>query len=172
MVAFASISLTAFGQSQSLCSGIDLTNMNNSVRPQDDFFQYACGGWMKKNPLPAAYSRYGSFDVLGEENDKRINEILKELLENTYAEGTVERKLSDLYKMAMDEKRRNAEGTSPVKPILDKMEKAKNINDLFKLQLSLIPYGDNEFFGTYIAADEKNAAMNIVNVVQLSLIHI
>ena len=166
MVAFASISLTAFGQSQSLCSGIDLTNMNNSVRPQDDFFQYACGGWMKKNPLPAAYSRYGSFDVLGEENDKRINEILKELLENTYAEGTVERKLSDLYKMAMDEKRRNAEGTSPVKPILDKMEKAKNINDLFKLQLSLIPYGDNEFFGTYIAADEKNAAMNIVNVVQ------
>ena len=166
MVALASISLTAFGQSQSLCSGIDLTNMNNSVRPQDDFFQYACGGWMKKNPLPAAYSRYGSFDVLGEENDKRINEILKELLENTYAEGTVERKLSDLYKMAMDEKRRNAEGTSPVKPILDKMEKAKNINDLFKLQLSLIPYGDNEFFGTYIAADEKNAAMNIVNVVQ------
>lgn len=166
MVAFASISLTAFGQSQSLRSGIDLTNMNNSIRPQDDFFQYACGGWMKKNPLPAAYSRYGSFDVLGEENDKRINEILKELLENTYAEGTVERKLSDLYKMAMDEKRRNAEGTSPVKPILDKMEKAKNINDLFKLQLSLIPYGDNEFFGTYIAADEKNAAMNIVNVVQ------
>ena len=69
MVAFASMSLSAMaqGQSQELRSGIDLTNLDNSVRPQDDFFSYACGGWMKKNPLPAAYSRYGSFDVLGEE---------------------------------------------------------------------------------------------------------
>ena len=56
MVAFASMSLSAMaqGQSQELRSGIDLTNLDNSVRPQDDFFSYACGGWMKKNPLPAA----------------------------------------------------------------------------------------------------------------------
>lgn len=81
MVAFASISLSAMAQGQTLSSGIDLKNMDNSVRPQDDFFQYACGGWMKNNPLPAAYSRYGSFDVLGEDNNKRINGILTELLE-------------------------------------------------------------------------------------------
>ena len=80
MVAFASISLSAMAQGQTLSSGIDLKNMDNSVRPQDDFFQYACGGWMKNNPLPAAYSRYGSFDVLGEDNNKRINGILTELL--------------------------------------------------------------------------------------------
>ena len=103
MVAFASISLSAMAQGQTLSSGIDLKNMDNSVRPQDDFFQYACGGWMKNNPLPAAYSRYGSFDVLGEDNNKRINGILTELLEKTYPAGTVERKLSDLYKLAMDE---------------------------------------------------------------------
>lgn len=166
MVAFASISLSAMAQGQTLSSGIDLKNMDNSVRPQDDFFQYACGGWMKNNPLPAAYSRYGSFDVLGEDNNKRINGILTELLEKTYPAGTVERKLSDLYKLAMDEKRRDTEGVTPLKPILNKLEKAKSVKDLFAIQLSLIPYGDSEFFGLYIGADQKNAKMNIINVMQ------
>lgn len=166
VVAFASISLTAMAQTPELKSGIDLTNLDNSVRPQDNFFQYACGGWMKKHPLPAAYSRYGSFDMLGENNDKRINGILKELLEKSYAKGSVEQKLSDLYKLAMDEARRDGDGVKPLKPVLDKLEKAKTVADLFKIQLSLVPYGDNEFFGLYIGADEKNATMNIINAVQ------
>jgi len=164
MVAFASISFSAMAQD--LKSGIDLTNLDNSVRPQDDFFQYACGGWMKKNPLPAAYSRYGSFDVLGEENNKRINGILKELLEKTYAKGSVEQKLSDLYKLAMDEKRRDADGVKPLAGVLGRLEKAKSVKELFNIQLSLIPYGDNEFFGVYIGADEKNAQQNIINITQ------
>ncbi|WP_443702731.1 M13 family metallopeptidase [Prevotella sp.] len=168
MVAFASMSLSAMaqGQSQDLRSGIDLTNLDNSVRPQDDFFSYACGGWMKKNPLPAAYSRYGSFDVLGEDNNKRINGILKELLSGSYAKGSIEQKLSDLYKLSMDEARRNKEGVQPLMPLLNKMEKAKTTADLFKIQLELIPMGDNEFIGAYVAADEKNAKQNILYVAQ------
>lgn len=168
MVAFASMSLSAMaqGQSQELRSGIDLTNLDNSVRPQDDFFSYACGGWMKKNPLPAAYSRYGSFDVLGEDNNKRINGILKELLSGSYAKGSKEQKLSDLYKLSMDEARRNKEGVQPLMPLLNKMEKAKTTADLFKIQLELVPMGDSEFIGTYVAADEKNAKQNILYVAQ------
>lgn len=168
MVAFASMSLSAMaqGQSQELRSGIDLTNLDNSLRPQDDFFSYACGGWMKKNPLPAAYSRYGSFDVLGEDNNKRINGILKELLSGSYAKGSTEQKLSDLYKLSMDEARRNKEGVQPLMPLLNKMEKAKTTADLFKIQLELVPMGDSEFVGTYVAADEKNAKQNILYVAQ------
>ena len=168
MVAFASMSLSAMaqGQSQELRSGIDLTNLDNSVRPQDDFFSYACGGWMKKNPLPAAYSRYGSFDVLGEDNNKRINGILKELLSGSYAKGSTEQKLSDLYKLSMDEARRNKEGVQPLMPLLNKMEKAKTTADLFKIQLELVPMGDSEFIGAYVAADEKNAKRNILYVAQ------
>ena len=75
-MALMTMSLTA--TAQQLGSGIDLGNCDTSVRAADDFYQYACGGWMQKNPLPAAYSRYGSFDVLGEENNKRINGILTE----------------------------------------------------------------------------------------------
>ncbi len=166
MVALASISLTSMAQEQTLRSGIDLTNLDNSVRPQDDFFTYACGGWMKKHPLPAAYSRYGSFDQLGEDNDKRINGILKDLLTKTYTKGSTEQKVGDLYKLAMDEKRRNEEGVAPLMPILNKMEKAKNKAALFKIQLELVPYGDNEFINMYVSGDEKNASQNILNIIQ------
>ena len=109
MMAVTTMAIPSMAQQQ-LKSGLSLADMDQSARPGDDFFTYACGGWMKANPLPAAYSRYGSFDRLAENNTKRINGILKELQENSYAEGTVERKLSDLYKMAVDTDRREKDG--------------------------------------------------------------
>ena len=165
VVAFASMSMVALGQGE-LKSGIDLTNLNQSVSPADDFFEFACGGWMKKHPLPAAYSRYGSFDQLAENNDKRINSILNDLKSKEYAPGTTEKKLSDLYKLAIDSVRRNQLGVEPAMPIIRKMEAAKTVEELFAIQLELAPIGDNEFFATYIGADEKNAGWNILNVMQ------
>ena len=165
MVAFASMSMVALGQGE-LKSGIDLTNLNQSVSPADDFFEFACGGWMKKHPLPAAYSRYGSFDQLAENNDKRINSILNDLKSKEYAPGTTEKKLSDLYKLAIDSVRRNQLGVEPAMPIIRKMEAAKTVEELFAIQLELAPIGDNEFFATYIGADEKNAGWNVLNVMQ------
>jgi len=99
MIAVASMAtLVGCGSGNApLTSGIDVANLDTTATAGDDFYQYACGGWMKNNPLPAAYARYGSFDVLGEENNKRINGILDELLKGTYEQGTVEQKLSDLY---------------------------------------------------------------------------
>ena len=110
--------------------GIRLENMNPSVAPGTDFYQYACGGWMKNNPLPAAYSRFGSFDQLQEDNNKRINDILTELQNGTFKEGTVERKLSDFYRLAMDSVRRNKEGVAPLMPFINEMEAAKNVESL------------------------------------------
>ena len=107
MMTMASVSMMMMAQSD-LGSGLNQADFNKNVRPGDDFYEYACGGWMKNNPLPAAYSRYGSFDRLQETNDKRINGILSELQSNTYAKGTMDQKLSDLYKLAMDSTRRNS----------------------------------------------------------------
>ena len=149
-----------------LQSGVNMNDLDKSVRPADDFYQYACGGWMKANPLPAAYSRYGSFDRLAEDNNKRINGILKELLENSYEKGSVEQKLSDLYKLAMDSARREKEGIVPVMPIIKKLEAAKTKDQLFSVQLEMMPYGESQLFGAYIGADEKNAAENILNISQ------
>ena len=121
---------------------------------------------MKQHPLPAAYSRYGSFDMLQENNDKRINGILAELLKNSYAEGSIEQKLSDLYKLAMDSVRRNQEGVAPVMPIVKKMEAAKTLDALFAIQLEQAIYGSTNFFGAGLGADEKNASQNILSVYQ------
>ena len=160
--------LTASASAQ-LKSGISMNDLDRSVRPADDFYEYACGGWMKANPLPAAYSRYGSFDRLAEDNNKRINGILKELQENTYPAGSVEQKLSDLYKLAMDSVRREQDGLAPVMPLIKRLETAKTKEQLFTIQLDLMAYGNMEIFGAYIGADEKNAAQNILNFYQSGL---
>ena len=166
MMALATMTVTGSAQ---LRSGINLNDLDTSVRPADDFYEYACGGWMKANPLPPAYSRFGSFDRLAEDNNKRINGILKELLENSYPEGSVEQKLSDLYKLAMDSARREQEGLSPVMPIIKKLEAAKTKDQLFAVQMELAPYGEQEFFAAFIGADDKNATENILNIYQSGL---
>ena len=163
------LGIMTVGTQAQLRSGINPADLNKQVCAADDFYEYACGGWMKANPLPAAYSRYGSFDRLAEDNTKRINGILKELLENTYKEGTVEQKLSDLYKLAMDSARREQEGLAPVMPLIKRLETAKTKEQLFDIQLEMMPYGEQEFFSAYIAADEKNAAQNILSVSQSGL---
>ena len=165
IMALATMAVTATAQ-QPLKSGIDLTNLDTSYKAGNDFYEYACGGWMKKNPLPAAFSRYGSFDVLGEDNNKRINGILSELLNNSYERGTIEQKLSDLYKLAMDSARREADGISPVMPLIKKLEQAKTMAQLFDVQLEMARYGDSEFYNAGLGADEKNATQNILNVTQ------
>ncbi len=161
----ASISMMTMAQS-TLGSGLNVSDFDKSVRPGDDFYEYACGGWMKANPLPAAYSRYGSFDRLAEDNNKRINGILKELQENTYQEGTVEQKLSDLYKLAMDSARREQDGLAPLMPVIKRLEAAKTKEQLFAIQLEMMPYGNSEFFASYIGADEMNATQNILTFAQ------
>lgn len=120
----------------------------------------------KANPLPAAYSRFGSFDQLQENNNKRINGILSELLKKNYSKGTVEQKLSDFYKLAMDSVRRNREGVAPVKPILDQMEAARTVADLQKVQGKYGVFGYGVPMGMGFGADEKNAKMNIFNIYQ------
>jgi putative endopeptidase len=170
MIAAASLATMVACTSNNQTSGLDLTNMDTTAVAGDDFYQYACGGWMVNNPLPPAYSRFGSFDVLGEENNKRVNGILDGLLKESYEKGTVEQKLGDIYKLAMDSARREKDGIEPAMPILNKLEAAKTKEDLFAIQLELAPIGDSEFFSAGLGADEKDAANNILSVNQGGLV--
>ena len=147
-------------------SGLDLTNLDKTVRPADDFYQFATGGWQKLHPLPAAYSRYGSFDMLAENVNKQVNSILTSLEKKQYKEGTTERKLSDFYKLAMDQQRRNREGLAPVKPFLDAMEAAKSVDDLRAIQLRYAKLGIGVPYGAFFGADDKNVTRNILTLGQ------
>ena len=147
-------------------TGIDMSNLDTSVRPGDDFYQYACGGWIKNNPLPAAYSRYGSSERLSEENQVRINAILDELQTGNFAAGSTEQKLADLYRLAMDSQRRNQQGVEPLMGIIGQMEQATTVEQLFQIHLQLVPENFYAFLITNFAADEKNAKMNILKVNQ------
>ncbi len=150
-------------------SGLDLTNLDKTVRPADDFYQFATGGWQKLHPLPAAYSRFGSFDMLQDDNNKRINSILSDLQKKKYKKGTTEWKLATFYKQALDVDSRNKAGIAPVKPLLDEMEAAKTISDLQQLQLKNMPMGYGVQYAWFFDADQKNAKMNILNIYQSGL---
>ncbi len=163
MAIFATLSFTANAQ---LSAGIQMDNLDTSVRPQDDFYLFACGGWMEHNPLPAAYSRFGSFDKLSLENDERINSILTELSEGDYAKGTLEQKIRDLYLLALDSTRRNSERITPILPYLKEMEDAKDKQALEGIQekYAAFGYGVPYYYG--FGADEKDSKNNILNLYQ------
>mgnify|MGYP005978209271 FL=1 len=161
----ASAPLLGFAQEQ-LKSGISLENLDRTANPGESFYQFACGGWMKNNPLPAAYSRYGSFDQLAQANNKRINTILAELASKTFTPGSTEQKLSDFYKQAMDSVRRNKDGVKPVMPLINEIEKASNTSALRDIQFKYATFGYGIPLGIGFGADEKNSRMNILNIYQ------
>lgn len=97
---------------------IDLSNLDTTVAPGDDFYAYATAGWQRNHPLKAEYSRYGSFDMLRENNEIRLNELFRSLTGLKAKKGSVEQKIADLYNMGLDSTRLNAEGAAPVLPYL------------------------------------------------------
>ena len=149
--------------------GVKVSNMDLSVSPGESFYDYACGGWVKDNPLPAAYSRFGSFDVLQQQCEKQMTSIIQELSSHNYAKGTNEQKISDYYKLAMDSVRRNKEGYVPVKKYLDLLANAKTKAQLEKLEEEYAFAGLGQFYGTYIGADEKDSKNNVLNVFQAGI---
>ncbi len=149
-----------------LKSGINMGDLDQGTPAAQDFYQYATGGWQKAHPLPAAYSRYGIFEVLGENNSKRMDALFKELQSGTFQSGTMEWKLATLYNMAMDSVRRSADGTKPLQPILKKLEAAKTVKDLKAIQHELAPTGSTAFYRQSFESDEKNSKMMALHVAQ------
>ena len=147
-------------------SGLHLEFMDTTAQPGTDFYQYATGGWQKLNPLPAEYSRYGSFDQLAETNQKRINELVETLASQENPAGSVAQKIGDLYNMAMDSAKRNADGYEPVKADLAEVAAIKNVHDVYALLPKMAMNGSGAYFGVYVGADEKSSMENAVQMSQ------
>ncbi|MBQ9659907.1 MAG: M13 family metallopeptidase [Bacteroidales bacterium] len=132
---------------------LDPTDMDLSVKPGDNFFLYANGGWMTKNPLKAEYARFGSFDVLREQNVENLNALFSEMTSMNPEPGTVDQKIVDLYKQGLDSTRLNAEGAAPLKKYLDELYAVKDKKALAAHLGGLNLVGEGGFFGGGVEAD-------------------
>ena len=152
---------------QSQVSGIDKKNMDLSVKPGTDFYQYAAGGWLKSHPLDAEHTNNGAFTDLYEENQKRIQELILEYASKPQKQGTLEQKIGTLYNMLMDSVRLNREGWEPLKPTLARIAAIKTNKEYQLVTAELDRRGENTMmFGIGVGADMRNASMNIVSVGQ------
>ncbi|MBW8362865.1 MAG: M13 family metallopeptidase [Kaistella sp.] len=142
--------------------GLNLSYMDTSVRPQDDFFSYVNGNWMKTAVIPSDKASWGSFNALREDVDDASLDILNKILTDKFTPGSEGQKIQDLYGTFMDWNKRNADGISPIKADLAKIDNLKSISDLQKYLIEATKTGDNPFYGWGVRADMKNSVMNAV----------
>lgn len=157
------------GKQTELTSGIRLANLDTMALPGTDFYQYACGGWMKNHPLTDEYSQYGSFTILSENNNKQIQELIQGLAADMHQVGSVAQKVGDLYKIVMDSVKLNQEGVEPIRAELAEIAALKDKKDVYALLSGLYKRGIGSYFALYVAADEKNSSMNAVQIAQSGL---
>lgn len=147
---------------QGAVHGVNKADMDMSVRPGDDFYQYAGGGWLKANPMKPEYSSYGVFNDLAETNRKQIRELFENLSKEKHAFGSVGQKVADLYNMAMDSVRLNKEGDAPLQKDLDKVKAFSKKADFTAFIADQHLYKGNPFFGIGVDTDLKNSDLNVM----------
>lgn len=156
----------AFAQGN-LSSGIDLKNLDTSVKPGDDFYHYAAGGWLKSHPLDAEHVQNGAFTDLYEQSQKRIQDIILDFASKPQKQGTLGQKIGSLYNLLMDSVRLNREGWRPIKPTLDKIAAIKNRKEYQLVCAQLDRNGESTMmFGIGAGADQKDSEWNLVAVGQ------
>lgn len=155
------MALTACTKQQT--TGIHLENLDTTVVAQNDFYQYACGGWMKNNPLPNEYSRFGSFDKLGLQNLEQVNGLIADIAAKQHPMGSIPQKIGDVYNLSMDIDRRNAEGIAPVLPVLAELDAVTDKDQWSAVLGKAMDYG---LWAMYVDADAMNSSMNILNEYQ------
>ncbi len=152
---------------QNLSSGIDKANMDLSVKPGTDFYRYAAGGWLKKNPLDAEHTSNGAFTDLYEQNQVRIQNLILDFANKPQKKGSLEQKLGSLYNLMMDSARLNKEGYEPIKPTLEKVAAIRNVREYQTVTSQIDRMGGTTMmFGIGVGADLRNADMNIVSIEQ------
>ncbi len=165
---FLAVSLLALnqGNAQQKKPGISIDLMDKTVRPNDNFFQFVNGTWLKNTEIPADKTRWGSFDELRQNTDKDALAILNAASKDPkYKSNTDQGKAINIYKSVMDTVARNKQGITPIKPYLAKINAIKNTTDLQKLLMETEAAGDGAgFFGFGIGADEKDSNRNVVSL--------
>ena len=143
-----------------------MANLDTTQDPGTDFFRYATGGWQDANPLTDEYARYGQFDALREKSKEQLKELVLEQAAKQSEPGSNAQKVGDLYNMVMDSTTRNAQGTAPVKPLMDEVAAIKAKSEIIPLVAKNNRVGIGGFFGTGISTDIMDSNSNQLGLYQ------
>lgn len=163
---FTVFALAACRKNDAGVPALDPADMDLTVSPGDDFYRYANGGWMQKNPLKAEYARYGSFDVLAERNEENLNELFKSMTGMAPEKGSTDQKIVDLYKQGLDSTRLNSEGNAPIRKYIDQIYAIQSKEAVIKAVAEMHINGERAFFDTGVEADLMNSDMQVLYLSQ------
>ena len=157
-------------EGKQLASGIDLANIDSTYLPGTDFYMFATGGWQKAHPLTAEYSRFGSFDMLQEDNNTRLRSLIDSVAAQKNEPGSIAQKIADLYNSAMDSTNLNEHYWGALEEFLlcDGYQSSPDVtkNWLEEVWPRMQRQGVHGLFGMYIGADEKDSKNNLVTIYQ------
>ena len=170
-IAFAALAVAALsgcaGQKEAKVStGINLANLDTTAVPGNDFFRFACGGFNDSHPLTAEYSRYGAFEMLMEDNQKQLKEMIEGFASKENQAGSQGQKIGDLYSLAMDSVKLNADGIAPIKSMLDRIAAISDKNQIMQVKAEMFNNGIGTYFSNYVYGDPKNSTLNIFQIAQ------
>ncbi|MEO6489105.1 MAG: M13 family metallopeptidase [Ferruginibacter sp.] len=142
------------------------SNIDSTVDPSDDFFLYANGGWIKKNPIPGEQSSWGIGNLVLEENMKRLREISEKAAKTNAAKGTNDQKIGDFWTVAMDSMKINTDGLKPIQALLNKIDAISDVNSLLTTVSELKKAGSSTLFSEYVGQDAKKSDLMAFNLWQ------
>ena len=161
------LGLVAFSLAAQPKAGIDPANIDASVKPCDDFYQYANGGWLKSHTIPSDKPRFGAFEELSERNRAILQQILDETsAKTTWTKGSIQQKVGDFYASGMNEAAIEKRGLAPLKPVFATIDGLKDAKQLPALLAKLHNQGLPGGFGFFVGQDLKQSTRYLGNLMQ------
>ncbi|MEA1874929.1 MAG: M13 family metallopeptidase [Bacteroidota bacterium] len=143
-----------------------MEDLDITVRPQDNFYQYATGGWQKNHPLPQEESRFGSFDLLGKSTSQKVKSLIVELADGEHPEGSLEWKIGNFYSVGMDSATIETLGIKPLLPEIEKIDAIDSKAGIIKQFAYNNKIGLSSLFYFFGSADADNSDMQIAHILQ------
>lgn len=141
-------------------------HIDSTVHPGDDFFEYANGGWLKKNPIPPSETGWGIWNLVDEENYTRLRKISEDASAQKAPKGSAEQLIGDFFFSGMDSASIEKQGIEPLKPYLSQIDAIKNPNDLVNVISMMQQLGAGPLYSMYVSQDMKNSEKNMLYLTQ------